>query len=108
MIKLSEWAKLNGYSYSGAYNLFKQGKLPVRTQQLDTGTILVGDDACTSCKVIDETSGRSFVLELSLDINKCGLTGEQQRELLDEMNRLAESIANKIGFGVKLNKRWVP
>ena len=108
MVKLSEWAKQHGLSYRAAYNLFKQGKLPVRTKQLETGTILVENDAKTSCKVVDEVSGRSFSLELSLDINDCGLTGEQQRELLDELSQLAESIANKLGFSVKLNKTWVP
>lgn len=40
-IKLSEWAKLNGYSYNGAYNLFKKGGLA--GVQLSNGTILVDE-----------------------------------------------------------------
>lgn len=38
-IKLSQWAKMNDYTYRGAYNLFKNGTLSgVQTQ---TGTILI-------------------------------------------------------------------
>jgi hypothetical protein len=41
-IRLSKWAELNGYTKRGAYNLFKQGKLP-NAIQLSTGTILVNE-----------------------------------------------------------------
>ena len=108
MQKLSQWAKQNGYSYSGAYNLFKVGKLPVKCVQLESGTILVQDAAKTSCKVTDETTKRSFTVELDLDINACGLSGEDQRQILDEIARLANLVAQKIGFGVKSSKAWVP
>lgn len=40
-MKLSDWAKKNGLTYKTAHNLFKNGKLPVKSQQLETGTILV-------------------------------------------------------------------
>lgn len=40
-MKLSVWAKQQGLSYRTAWNLFKSDKLPVKSQQLSTGTILV-------------------------------------------------------------------
>ena len=40
-MKLSDWAKRNGLSYRTAHRLFKAGKLPCRSEQLATGTILV-------------------------------------------------------------------
>jgi predicted site-specific integrase-resolvase len=39
--KLSAWAKEHGYSYRGAYGLWKSGNFPLKTEQLPTGTILV-------------------------------------------------------------------
>jgi hypothetical protein len=108
MIKLSQWARKHNLSYTTAYNMFKQGKLPVKSTQLDTGTILCEDTAKTSCKVVEERTGRSFNLELDLDINACGLKGEDQRELLDAIGFLVDKIAIKIGFSGKINKLWVP
>jgi len=43
-IKLSKWAKDNGFTYQGSYNLWKSGKFPLKTIQLKTGTILVEVD----------------------------------------------------------------
>jgi len=40
LIKLSEWAKLNSYTYRGAFNLFQQGLIE-GAKQLATGTILI-------------------------------------------------------------------
>ena len=40
-MKLSQWAKEQGLCYHTAWRLFKDGKLPVRAEQLETGTILV-------------------------------------------------------------------
>lgn len=43
-MKLSKWAKQNGLSYQTAFNLFKSGKLPCKSTQLLTGTILVDEE----------------------------------------------------------------
>lgn len=43
-MKLSEWAKQNGLTYKTAWNLFKENKLPVKTIQLESGTILIEED----------------------------------------------------------------
>jgi putative resolvase len=39
-IKLSRWAKMNGYSYHGAFRLFKRGLLK-NAVQIETGSIFV-------------------------------------------------------------------
>jgi len=40
-MKLSVWARNNGLSYKTAWRLWKAGELPLPTEQLPTGTILV-------------------------------------------------------------------
>ena len=49
-IKLSEWAKTNNYSYKGAYRLWKSGRFPLKTIQLETGTILVEQELKSAIK----------------------------------------------------------
>lgn len=43
-MKLSDWAKAQGISYTTAYRWFKAGKLPVKSKQTATGTILVEEN----------------------------------------------------------------
>jgi len=50
-MKLSEWAKRNGFAYQTAWNMFKAGRLPVKATQLATGTILVEEEEVSSEKV---------------------------------------------------------
>lgn len=107
MIKLSEWAKRNKYSYTGAYSLFKQGRLPVKCVQLPSGTILVEEDCKTSCKVIDNKSKKSFTIEIDVDLNNSGFSGEDQKDILDEINSLAAVLALKLKFGEK-TIHWIP
>ena len=40
-MKLSVWARQQGISYRAAWNLFKNGQLPVPAMQLATGTIIL-------------------------------------------------------------------
>lgn len=40
-IKLSQWAKNNSLTYTAAWRMFKNGTLPVKAIQLETGTILI-------------------------------------------------------------------
>ena len=108
MIKLKKWCDLHSVSYTTGYNWFKQGKLPVKAiQNPDTGTIMVEEDPKTSCKVTDQRTQRSFVLELDLDLNDSKLSGPDQRDILDKINELVDLVADKIGFGVK-SKQWIP
>ena len=43
-MKLSQWAKQQGISYTTAWRWWKQGKLPVQAEQTPSGTILVTPD----------------------------------------------------------------
>ncbi len=44
-IKLKEYCDRNSISYNTGYRWFKEGKLPVKAFQLETGTILVEDES---------------------------------------------------------------
>ena len=41
-MKLSEWAKKHDYTYRGAYNVYRSGKIP-NAKQLPTGTIIIDE-----------------------------------------------------------------
>lgn len=41
-MKLSEWAKKHDYTYRGAYNVYRAGKIP-NAKQLPTGTIIIDE-----------------------------------------------------------------
>ena len=41
-MKLSQWAKNNGYTYRGAFNVFKRGHIP-NSRQLSNGTIIIDE-----------------------------------------------------------------
>lgn len=43
-MKLKEWAKKQGISYITAYRWFKDGKLPIKAYQSESGTIIVQDE----------------------------------------------------------------
>ena len=40
-MKLTDWAKKQGVSYKTAWRWFRDGKMPVRAEQMPSGTILV-------------------------------------------------------------------
>ena len=42
-MKLSEWCKTQGITYKTGWNWFKAGKLPVKSYQTLTGTIIVDE-----------------------------------------------------------------
>lgn len=98
MIKLSQWAKNQNLSYNTAYSLFKTGKLPCKSIQLDTGTILVEDSKKTMCKMADKKSKRQFTVSIDLDLVSCGLCDDALTELQQDLERLAEKVARMIGF----------
>lgn len=73
-IKLSVWAKRNGYSYRGAFGLFKRGGIP-DSVQLPTGTILIEDSKIVKDK-IEHTVVYSRV---SSSENKTNLESQAER-----------------------------
>lgn len=44
-MKLSDWAREQGVSYQTAWRWYKAGKLPVRYEQMPSGTIIVHPEA---------------------------------------------------------------
>ena len=55
-MKLSQWAKEKGISYQTAYRMFQAGTLPVKSEQLPTGTILVfPEDVVNETKITIES-----------------------------------------------------
>jgi putative resolvase len=40
-MRLSDWAKRQGITHKTAWNWFRDGRLPVREEQMPTGTIIV-------------------------------------------------------------------
>ncbi|MFX0150537.1 MAG: hypothetical protein ACFFAJ_07165 [Candidatus Hodarchaeota archaeon] len=40
-MKLSKWAQEIGITYHAAWKMYKAGKIPYKTEQLPTGTIIV-------------------------------------------------------------------
>jgi hypothetical protein len=83
--------------------MFKAGKL--KGQQLPTGTILIDDEPCTSCKVVG--AEKTFTIQVDVDLNDVGLSGKDQKDILDEMNRLADLIGEKLQVSV-ISKIWIP
>lgn len=47
-MKLSEWAKKVGVSYQTAWRWFRANKMPVRTEQTQSGTVIVYEDEVTN------------------------------------------------------------
>jgi hypothetical protein len=70
-IKLSDWCKKNGISYITGYRWFKDGKLPVKASQTDSGTILVEDDVASEPAVLDSnTDAAALFLKKTLEFSK--------------------------------------
>jgi len=50
-MKLADWAKKQGISYLTAYRWFRDGKLPVKAYQSDSGTIIVDDEDASAMEL---------------------------------------------------------
>jgi len=51
-MKLSVWAKQQGITYKTAYRAFRNGMLPIRSEQFPTGTIIVHPERLIGQKVV--------------------------------------------------------
>ena len=65
-MKLSDWAKKQGIAYLTAYRWFKDGKLPVKAYQSDSGTIIVQDDSETSEQAMAANATQNDAMALFL------------------------------------------
>ena len=61
-IKLSQWAKDNGYTYQGAYRLYKASGLE-NTKVLPTGTILIQVENEVNTQPIIKNKGMYYLLQ---------------------------------------------
>lgn len=75
-MKLSTWAKKEGLTYGTAYRLFRQGKLPVQTKQLGTGTILVYENTTSELS-------KTFIYARVSSYNKKEDLSRQKQRCLD-------------------------
>lgn len=76
-MKLSAWANKNGISYQTAWRMFRDGRLPVPSEQLPTGTIIVHVEEPTPV-----LSGRTVAY--------CRVSSSDQRE---DLNRQVARVA---------------
>ena len=74
-IKLSEWAKMNNYSYRGAFGLFKRDGIP-KSKQLDSGTILI---EVNEVEVSSKSEHNVVYARVSSSENKINLNSQADR-----------------------------
>lgn len=89
-MKLSQWAQKNGLTYKTAFNLFKQGKLPCKSTQLASGTILVEDV--------------SIFTEPSLELDNyiyCRVSSHNKKDDLDRQVQRCQDFCLSKGWAVK-------
>jgi putative resolvase len=80
-MKLSVWAELQGISYKTAWRMWKAGTMPVRCEQLPTGTVVV--------HVESKSSGVALYARVS--------SADQKNDLDRQLVRLTEyAISNKL------------
>lgn len=98
-IKLSNWAKKNSMTYSGAYKLFKLGKIP-GASQLDSGTILIEEQGSVQCAVKCRKTGREFLICITVDLESSGLQDDDKADILNATEDLGAILAKKLGYDV--------
>ena len=75
-MKLSAWAKKQGISYTTAWRWFRDGRLPVRAEQMATGTVIVHDEEAPAAAAV-ALYARVF-------------SHEQKTQLTAQLGRLSE------------------
>lgn len=89
-MKLSAWAKTKGISYRSAWKMHKSDKLPVRSEQLPNGTILVFPDD-------EEVQTAAIYARVS--------SGDQKKDLDRQLLRLVDyAIEHKILIADKVKE----
>lgn len=88
-IKLSQWAKDNGYSYHGAFRLHKKGLIP-NTKVLPTGTILVQVED----QVNSPVSNNDYIIY-------CCVSSSKQQDDLDRQVERMTNFAINNGYVIK-------
>lgn len=84
-MKLSVWAREQGLSYKTAWRMWRDGMLPIPSEQLPTGTVIVHQPK------VEEPGGVGLYARVS--------SGDQKADLERQLGRLAE-FASKHGMTV--------
>lgn len=83
-MKLSQWAKQQGISYTTAWRMWKSGRLPVPAEQMPTGTVIVHAES-------PKAVGVALYARVS--------SADQKNDLDRQLARLTEfAIANKLSI----------
>lgn len=93
-IKLSEWAKLNNYTYRGAYNVFKRGD--IKGEQTPSGTILIYEEEIT------KTEYNVVYARVSSSENKDNLNSQAERisQFCNAKGWIVNEIIKECGSGL--------
>lgn len=84
IMKLSQWAKQQGISYTTAWRMWKNGRLPVPAEQMPTGTVIVHAE-------LPKTIGVALYARVS--------SSDQKNDLDRQLARLTEfAVANKLSI----------
>lgn len=84
IMKLSQWAKQQGISYTTAWRMWKNGRLPVPAEQMPTGTVIVHAE-------VPKASGVALYARVS--------SSDQKNDLDRQLARLTEfAVANKLSI----------
>lgn len=84
LMKLSQWAKQQGISYTTAWRMWKNGRLPVPAEQMPTGTVIVHAE-------LPKTIGVALYARVS--------SSDQKNDLDRQLARLTEfAVANKLSI----------
>lgn len=104
MIKLSEYATKKGIAYQTAWRHFKKGKIPYRTEQLPSGTVLVDYDEL-HCS--DRKGVAAIYARVSSSENKDNL--DRQAERLEgyamAKGYTIQHVVKEIGSGLNDNRK---
>lgn len=90
-IKLSHWAKLNGYTYQGAFRLHQKGLIE-NTKVLPTGTILVQEEEDIS--IPSKNTTNEYIIY-------CRVSSSKQRDDLDRQVSRMTNFATNNGYTIK-------
>ncbi len=103
-MKLSVWAKSNGLTYHTAWKMFRDGKLPVPSEQLATGTVLVHprEPAPGGVALYARVSGSDQKADLERQIGRLAQYASQER--LTVLHAVSEVGSGLNGHRAKIMK----
>ena len=101
-MKLSHWAKTQGISYKTAHNWFRDNKLPVKSYQTKSGTIIV-----ENINIIDENKGLAIYSRVSSNDKKNDLKRQIERcqEFCFNKGYVVDKVYKEIASGMNDNRK---